>query len=233
MKTIIATLVMATTLFGGFFGWETQAPEPAESQPQIHEQFRKNVNDANAIVKRGEYRRIGAHERELNRIIGSVSDLKLSESQGNAIRTNLRQYAVLVNRIGGTLQKNAPELNRHYTDILSGLPEFNRRLASIGLSELLTEWRDLSRIKNRFVKAPSRQLAEAFRQKLASVSVIITELYLDEELEAPLFTYLERYKAYFSELDAAYRSVGYASVARLKPLSYEIKMQLMLSVPRS
>ena len=60
----------------------------------------------------------------------------------------------------------------------------------------------------------------------------ITELYLDDEMEQPLFEYLDAYKAYFKEISGAYRSVGYAEVGKLKPLTYKIKMQFEMMLPQ-
>ena len=231
MKTLILLLPFLATLHAGIFS--SDRPQERSERAAIHESFRQNVSDANDIVKRGEYDKMVRYRTEMLQIKNRVAVLTISESEKRQLRENLGVYERLVSRVGETLKTKAPDLNDRYTQLLRELPTFNKRLASIGLRELLNEWRNLGKIKNRFVKRPDARLAQAFEQKWVSVTVIITELYLDEEMEAPLMEYLDAYRAYFTALDGAYRSVGYADVARLKPLSYEIKSQLELSVPYS
>jgi hypothetical protein len=231
MKSFITLLLAIITLHAGVFDSEKSSREARLANKAIYDSFRQNVSDANSIVKRGEYEKVNRYESDITRIINRVSSLSLPAPEKEALHQDLTQYAQLVNTISIKLQKNAPKLNDHYTEVLSGLGAFNKKMSSIGLRELLDDWRQLSKIKNRFVKKPSPELVKAFEQKWTSVTVMITELYLDEEMEEPLFAYLEQYKAYFAELSKAYRQVGYAEVAKLKPLSYKIKMQLELAIP--
>jgi hypothetical protein len=230
MKFFTAIFLTFISLHAGFFDSGDEVRIERLLHQEMQEEFRRNVGDANAIVKRGEYDRLGRYESELSRIMQRVPALNLPQEKKTALRSDLEQYGDLVKNLGSSLQKNAPQLKAHHAEILQRLGWFNRKLASIGLAELLKEWRELSRIKNRFVKKPSRRLAERFGQTWTSVTIMITELYLDEEMEEPLFEYLERYKSYFAELSRAYETVGYRDVAGLKPLSYKIKMQLQMAV---
>jgi hypothetical protein len=230
MKFFTAIFLTFISLHAGFFDGGDEVRIERLLHQELQEEFRRNVGDANAIVKRGEYDRLGRYESELSRIMRRVPALNLPRDEKAALQEDLEQYGTLVKSIGTSLRENAPQLKAHHAEILRRLGWFNKKLGSIGLAELLKEWRELSRIKNRFVKKPSRSLAEQFGQTWTSVTIMITELYLDEEMEEPLFDYLERYKAYFSELSRAYETVGYRDVAGLKPLSYKIKMQLQMVV---
>ena len=230
MKIVMLLVCAVLTLQAGFFGND-------ERQEQLQkldlvQRFKENAAAANDIVKRGEYKLIPDQEQQIARIREEVAGLNISEQERTALASDLETYAKMVSGIGGTLKRTAPELHQHYEQVIAGLPEFNRRMGSIGLRELLHSWRELSRIKGRFVKRPDAKLVKAFEKEWTNISVTITELYLDEEMEQPLFDYLEAYKAYFNELSGAYRSVGYAEVGKLKPLTYKIKMQFEMMLPR-
>ncbi|MHC3995193.1 hypothetical protein ACXWTF_10220 [Thiomicrolovo sp. ZZH C-3] len=212
--------------------FETDVHEKAAQRMGLLKQFKENASDASAITKRGEYTLRSTQEQGITRIRAEVASLGLPEQERSAILKDLDTYKATVSSIGAELQKSAPYLHQHYRRLLDGLGEFNRRLGSIGLRELLHGWRELSRVKGRFVKQPDARLAKAFDTAWTNVSVTISELYLDEEMEAPLLEYLDAYKAYFEEVNRAYKAVGYADVSRLKPLTYKIKMQLEMMAPR-
>ncbi|UFS62125.1 hypothetical protein LOH54_10745 [Sulfurimonas sp. HSL-3221] len=230
MKVLFLSVCMFAGLKAGLF--ETDTHEKASQRMGLLKQFKENASDASAITKRGEYALIKGQEQSLARIRAEVLTLGLPEQERTALLSDLDTYKETVRGIGTQLQKSAPELHQHYRRLLDGLGEFNRRLGSIGLRELLHGWRELSRVKGRFVKEPDARLAKTFDTAWTEVSVTISELYLDEEMEAPLLEYLDAYKAYFEEVKHAYKAVGYADVSSLKPLTYKIKMQMEMMAPR-
>jgi len=230
MRLILSLILIVLMLHAGLFDSAVERRVEPSLQQQLQEQFRQSVNDANAIVKRGEYDRLARYESEMAQITVELTRTALTAAQRGSLERDLKRHAALVGSIGSAMRQEAPRLKEHREEVLGGLSAFNRRLGSIGLAALLEEWRILSQTKNQFVKKPSRTLAESFAQHWTSVSVMITELYLDEELEAPLLEYLERYRAYFTELRRSYEKVGYEDVAALKGLGYRIKMQLQLVV---
>jgi hypothetical protein len=233
MKMFIALVCAVWTLHAGFFdGASREDRQQQRQQMQLFDRFKANAREANAIVKRGEYDLMLRQKREIARISQEIASLEMSAQEQSALNGDLKEYEELVSRIGTQLKLKAPELNTHYKQVLDGLPNFNKKLGSIGLRELLHSWRELSRIKSRFVKRPSSKLVRAFEKEWTNVTVTITELYLDEEMEQPLFDYLESYKAYFNEINSAYRIAGYDNVARLKPLTYQIKMHFEMLTPK-
>jgi hypothetical protein len=233
MKIFIALLWAVWTLHAGFFDGDSHDERrQMRQQLQLFDRFKENARDANAIVKRGEYDLMAHQKQEIGRISREIASLEISAEEQRTLNADLQEYEKLVSRIGTQLKLKAPELNTHYKQVLSGLPNFNKKLGSIGLRELLHSWRELSRIKSRFVKRPSNKLVRAFEKEWTNVTVTITELYLDEEMEQPLFDYLDSYRAYFNELNSAYRTAGYNDVARLKPLTYQIKMHFEMLTPK-
>ena len=230
MRLVVLAVCTFISLQAALFDGDVH--EKASRQMGLLKQFKANASDASAITKRGEYTLIDGQARGIDRIRSEVRALDLPEPEREALLHDLDTYRTTVREIGAQLQKSAPDLHRHYRGLLDGLGAFNSRLGSIGLRELLHSWRELSRIKGRFVKQPDARLAKAFEGAWTRVTVTISELYLDEEMEQPLFEYLDAYKACFDEMNTAYRAVGYADVGRLKPLTYKIKMQFEMMAPR-
>lgn len=233
MKFTTLIILIALNLHGAIFGASenSESRESRLQQQEIQALFRQSASDANGVIKRGEYVKADTYRNGMQRIIQQLERFPLPAAERTRLTTDLREYTTLVDGISGTLQQQAPDLNEAYREVIGGLEPFNKRLSSIGLSELLREWHALSRIKSTFVKKPNAKLEKAFEQKWTSVVVTITELYLDEEMEEPLFEYLERYKSYFYKMSRAYKQAGYDNLVKVKPLSYKIKMQLELLAP--
>lgn len=197
----------------------------------IREAFRENVSDANAILKRGEYAKIAKYKTDIESIIGQIKTLGIANENKEELQKDIALYTALINDISIHLQKKAPELEKNHLHILRKLDAFNKRISMIGFSELSENWRQLSNIKNSFIKQPRLKLEKEFDAKWSAVVITITELYLDEEIEQPVLDYLNDYKTYFKEISSAYSSAQYSNLNKVKPLSYKIKAQLELLVP--
>ncbi|MBU0720030.1 hypothetical protein KJ877_01670 [bacterium] len=230
MKIIILSVILITGLYASIFGANTQEAKN-DTNKEIHDVFRQNVSDANAIIKRGDYAKITRYKEESLTIMAQIEHLDIPDEHKLELKKDLSKYSQLINKISSKLQTQAPKLNQHYTDVVGNIATFNKKLSSIGLSELLSSWYNLSKAKNRYVKKPSKKLEKEFDKQWTSVITTISELYLDEEMEEPLFEFLHNYKAYFKEITIAYNSVTYSDIRELKPLSYKIKAQLELLVP--
>jgi hypothetical protein len=221
-----------TTLNANLFNDDAkQKKQELKEKREIHKAFQKNVSDANAILKRGEYTKITKYESDLAVIMQQIKTLNIPNKNKEELQKDLTEYATLIHDINIHLQAKAPKLGENHLNILRQLDTFNNKIATIGLSELSENWRKLSNIKNDFVKHPSAKMEKEFNAKWSAVVVTINELYLDEEIETPLLDYLNDYKTYFQELNNAYSSAQYASLNKVKPLSYKIKAELELLVP--
>lgn len=222
MRLLIAVLLVISSLQAGMF------TNNNDTRNHIRKDFHQNVSDANSIIKRGEYEKISAYKTNILSIAQQVDSLDISDDDKLQLQKDLHTYSDLVNTIAQNLEKKAPQLNLHYNETIRGLKRFNKKIASIGLYELTSQWMELSSIKNRFVKKPNRQLEKKFDNTWNAIIVTITELYLDDDMEEPLLTYLDNYKAYFKEISQAYKSVSYNNIKKLKPLSYKIKAKFEL-----
>lgn len=227
MKAILITLLLCVVSQAGMFG-ESSDTDPRRTHKELLDGFRDNVSNANAIIKRGEYEKLKSYQIGLDQLSAKLDLIETIEGSKASLIKDIKAYSTLVESVSQSLQKKAPALGAHHQEILEGLKLFNSKLASIGLRELLREWKQLSRLKHAFVKRPTKKAQKAFEESWTLVYVTITELYLDEEMEDPLFAFLEKYKVHFNELNAAYKAVGYDKVASIKPLGYKIKMQLEL-----
>ncbi|MDD2651993.1 MAG: hypothetical protein PHX44_02935 [Sulfurimonas sp.] len=192
------------------------------------EEFRQNVNDTNSIIWRGDYDKIPSHKASVSSITKKIQNLKIAQEKKQELTANLQNYAAIVDIIALNLQKEAPKLKSHYENSIANLDAFNKKISSVGLYALSSGWRELSSIKNSFVKKPNPTLEKKFDNMLSEIIVTITELYLDDEAESFLLGYLENYKLYFKEITAAYSKANFSKINELKPLSYKIKAELEL-----
>ncbi|MFA5233806.1 MAG: hypothetical protein WC390_05330 [Sulfurimonas sp.] len=220
MKTLLCILAFSVLLSASMFTQEEN------TKGNLIEEFRQNVSDTNSIIWRGEYEKISSHKSNLSSIIKKVQNLEMPQEKKQELETNLQSYATIVDTISKNLQKEAPKLKNHYSNTITNLDSFNKKISSIGLYALSSRWRELSSIKNNFVKKPNSALEKKFDNIWSEVVVTITELYLDDEAETFLLDYLENYKLYFKEITVAYSKTNYDKINKLKPLSYKIKAEL-------
>lgn len=228
-KGLIFILLIGAELYASMWG----KGDAKRHKENIQKIFKDNVVDANSIIRKGDYEKLVEYKREIAELEKELEKVEIEQEQRRELKADIAEYAALVEQIALHFQNKAPGLHETYNTSLSKLDFFNKKIASIGLWQLLNDWQELSRIKNRFVKEPHQSLEKDFDEKLVAITTTITELYLDEEVEGPLLAYLENYKQYFKELKRVYSSVGYANIHRFKPLSYKIKTQLNLHVSDS
>ncbi len=222
MKILLSILALSLLLNASMFTREEN------TRGVLIEEFRQNVNDTNSIIWRGEYDKIPLYKASVSSITKKIQDLKIAQEKKQELTTNLQNYTAIVDTIAINLQKEAPQLKSHYENSIANLDAFNKKISSVGLYALSSRWRELSSIKNSFVKKPKPELEKKFDNVLSEIIVTITELYLDDEAESFLLSYLENYKLYFKEITAAYSKANFDKINELKPLSYKIKAELEL-----
>lgn len=220
MKTLLSILAFSVLLSASMF------TQKENTKGNLIEEFRQNVSDTNSIIWRGEYDKISSHKSNISSIMKKVQNLEMSQEKKQELETNLQSYADIVDTISKNLQKEAPKLKSHYNNAITNLDPFNKKISNIGLYALSSHWRELSSIKNNFVKKPNSALEKNFDNIWSEVVVTITELYLDDETETFLLNYLENYKLYFKEITVAYSKTNYEKINKLRPLSYKIKAEL-------
>jgi hypothetical protein len=226
MKIAVVTMLLMITLSASMF-----KEYPKTEVLNIKNKFVENVSDANAVIKRGNFERYSKYENGIQNTIKHVDKLDISQEEKVVLKNDLKKYAEIINKLYKKLHSEAPEFHKHYKSSVNGLKKFNEKLSSIGYRPLLNLWYELSKTKSKFIRRPSQKLQKEFYKNYKLMLISISELYLDEEIEEPLFSYLENYKTHFDELSMGYESIGYKDVKSIKPLSYKIKAKMEFISP--
>jgi len=213
MKTIVFFLVVMFNLNAG-------------THVKIVNKFNKNISVANAVIKKGYYDKYQEYKNGIESTISHVHKLDISQKEKLELKKDIQTYASIINNIYTKLYEKAPRFKEHYKNSTYNKYSFNKKISSIGYRPIIRAWYELSKIKSIYIKRPSEKLEKRFYKKLQFMITNITELYLDEEIEEPLFAYLDNYKMYFDEVKIGYMSVDYENIKKLKPLCYKIKAKL-------
>lgn len=109
---------------------------------------------------------------------------------------------------------------------------FGLSLDQIGLHDLKTTFSNLEKARLEYIKKPSETAQQKYEKLTNDLTRMINELYLDEDIEKPLLTYIENHTHYFETVVSIYTTAGLESINRLHANSYTIKAQLEL-LPKS
>lgn len=107
-------------------------------------------------------------------------------------------------------------------------PKFIQSIKQIGLHELKAAYEQLSRTRLNYLKEPSPALEEEYRASASTLTQTIKELYLDNNIEDPLYAYLDNHKKYFETSAAYYKKAGIDRVHRLRENTYAIKTEIQM-----
>ena len=226
MKLILITMLIILNLDANIFESYKET-----KKIKIINSFKKDVSNANKIIKKGDYTLFRKYKNGIESTIEHVQKLDITLDEKKELKKDLQTYASIINDIYKKMHQKAPEFNKHYKNSIRELENFNKKLSSIGYRPLLKTWHKLSKIKARFIKKPSKKLEKKFNENYNLITNYITELYLDEEIEEPMFSYLKNYKIHFDEINIAYKSVEYENIKKIKPLSYRIKAKMEFLSP--
>ena len=144
----------------------------------------------------------------------------------------LKDYSDLKNIIQDTvssIRDNEPRLSRSISKAKENTLEFEKRLKSIGLSELNSAWRSNQKIYRKFLREPEDTLYKNFLSTIEEMRIIITELYFEDEDEAYLFAILDHYQLTIQAQYHVYQDVGLNRINQVKPLLYSLKEQMQLN----
>lgn len=106
--------------------------------------------------------------------------------------------------------------------------KFLLSIDQIGLYELKSAYKKLSKIRLDYLKEPSSVLEEEYRANAEILTRTIKELYLDSAIEEPLYAYLENHNRYFETTVMSYKKAGTERIHRLRENSYAIKTELQM-----
>jgi len=227
LSLLVSSLIAAAYFF-------VDAVDPSNklqtSQPlqvfDYRKSFQNSTHYMNAITKRGDIDQIILFKSTVDTLEEALKKLHDKDVDTLSIIEDINRYEKTVLELSALIKNQTPLLQQKYQTSKTSLAFFNKKLNSIGLHELSTAWMELSKIKHDYMRSPNCYYEQAFNEKWMYITVLITELYLDDEMEAPLFDYLEVYKNYFDDIVLVYNEEGQERVAMLKVLSYDIKLKL-------
>ncbi len=232
MKSVSILLLFILHLHASMFGYSfSDNTNENVGHKTIYEVFSASTSDINSIIKHGDYAKHTSFNNNIISVEKRVEDAEMSTKERKKLQDNIKKYRVICQSCIKAMETNAPQLDKHYKTLINSLNDFDRGINSTGFTPLIKEWHKLSHIKKQYIKEPSNKLEKEFEETLNLVVLTVSELYLDEELEEPLLSYLKNYQAYFNDLSRSYKSVKYENINHIKPLSYQIKSQIKLSIP--
>ena len=232
MKILSILLFLILGLQAGMLGYGSEEKSTiAPNSPNIYDLFNRCVSDINAIVKHGEYQRSSSFSESMKSLEKRINEADMDTKEKQKIQQELKRYGSVCQNCINAARTDAPKLNSRYLKVLNGLDDFERHVISTGFVPLIREWHKLGKIKKHYVQRPTNKLEKEFAQTFDLVLLTVTELYLDEEQEEPMMTYLKNYQEYFSDLSRSYKKAKYEEINTLKPLGYKIKSLIKLSIP--
>ncbi len=218
MKTLILIIYISLTLHAGLF------TSDEITQSVMIQNFEKISHNANAIVKRGNYKMYPQYKMQTKIIYDQVNSLNLNNDSKIDLKNNINTYSEIVDLVYKNIKDKAPDIDKNYAESLDGLTKFNDAVTYTGYRPLIHEWNELTKIKHKFIRKPNSKLEKEFYDKLNSVEMVLLDLCVDEEEE--LLAYLKIYKNYFKDLSSVYKNVQYSNIQKFKSLNYLIKSKL-------
>ncbi len=141
-------------------------------------------------------------------------------------------YAMLNSIVNDTIHYMQTDRSNIAMQILAIKQEtlhFEKKVKSIGLAELNNSLHAMQKNNHQFLRAPSEAKFQQYRKDLSHAKSIITELYLKDEDEEYLFTYLDQHRKASAALHDVYSRVGFERMREIKPLTYAIKEHIQLN----
>lgn len=222
MKNLFLIIYLSLTLHAGLFTSDETI------QSDMIKNFEKISHNANAIVKRGNYKKYPQYKMQTKVIYNQVNSLSLNKNSKINLKKTLNSYSKIVDSVYNNIKDVAPNIDKNYAESLNGLTKFNNAVIYTGYRPLINEWNELTKIKHKFIRKPNSKLEKQFFDKLNSVEMVLLDLCVDEEEE--LLAYLIIYKNYFKDLSSVYKNVQYSNIRKFKPLSYLIKSKLQFVI---
>lgn len=206
----------------------TQKPEIVVASKNSEQLFTLSQDSLIKIVRHGDADSITVLEESVGEL---ESRLPRYERQGlnvGKVKTLISQYKEDAIVLSQTAQPFLEKIKEY--DGYEGKEEEKFLLAidQIGLYELKTTYKKLSKIRVDYLKEPSDVLAEEYRASAEMLTQTIKELYLDSAIEDPLYAFINNHKGYFETLSTCYNKAGIQRVNRLRQNSYAIKTELQM-----
>jgi len=234
MKTFVVILALVTSALAAlFFTLDTptqdKSPLHAPVQSSLYSKINDNFDLVRRITKEGDISEANNFKADSLRLINEIKRKSLFSKK--FVRDYTRLHFI-INDTARAIRRHDNILYTHLLKTKDRMKNFEKKLKSIGLSELNKNWRLTQKVFHQFHRHPSEEKLKAYYQHLEVTKTIITELYLDDDQEEYLFAYLDEHYKAFTALYEVYSEVGFYRINELKPLMYGIKEQMEFQRPQ-
>lgn len=190
--------------------------------------FTDTQNALRSIVRHGDKRQMESLTASLNQLESSLSVYEKKGLNIDSVEAMIQRYgrdSLQCAKVGAS-HADALRKQEHYENRYG--VKFNMAMEQIGLFELNEANKRLDKKRLDYIKEPSQEHKDAYVNHVAMMKQIIADLYLDGEIEKPLYSYLDNHKGYFDTIASVYDQVGYERVKRVQNDAYAIKTELQM-----
>jgi len=190
--------------------------------------FAVNEGQLRQVLRYGDVNALNAFPESLNALDGFLERYHtqgLDTSKVDALVLQYVQDSIKVTQSAPAYMKT---LNT--TDAYERAHEksFEKSLEQIALYHLKESFENLEKVRLAYIKEPTVALGDEYLRLHEAVINGITELYLDDSIEDPMFAYIDNHKLYFKTVASMYDTIGAERIVRLTINSYAIQTQLQL-----
>lgn len=190
--------------------------------------FALSEHSLRQVVRYGDEKSLLELKDSLDKLDSSLTKYK---ERGLLVETTKKMIVQYRHDSMDVTKAAAPYLKKldMYSDFERGNEKaFALSLNQIGLYELKTANTNLNKTRLDYIKEPSEEAEKNYFEMVSNMKQMITELYLDEAVEQPLFAYIDNHNNYFKTVAAIYNKTGREQIYRLQSQAYAINTELQL-----
>lgn len=234
MKKLLLLLPVGLLAATGWFWFNAgdSVPKPKASHEALPQQssalFAQSEQSLRQIIRHGNQNAISILDTSLDTLSTQLDSRKKEGISVEKTEQLLTQYRNDSHVVTDTFVPALKQL-RYYDSIETAQEKkFVTSLDQIGLYELKTAYEELNNRRTDFIKEPNQNHKNAYNEQLDKVKTVISELYLDSEIDQPLFSFLNNHKLYFDLISDTYAKIGFERINRLRETGYSIRSELQL-----
>lgn len=232
MRKLLLLIPVGLFAMTGVF-WVAMNPTgdiPSTTTVSLNEQelFGQSETSLRQIIRRGDSQSIDVLNKSLDSLSSRLAQRTPNDPSIQKIDAMLISYRRDATVLTEKITPHMPMLQQSTRYENENEEKFLTAIDQIGLYELLTAYREMDKQRKNYIKDPNEETKTRYVTESERIRTIITELYLDENMEKPLFDYLDNHKNYFDTITAAYRDIGYTRVNRLRANGYAIRSAFQL-----
>jgi len=232
---LITLLLLAGSSMGLVYlvsSTERQASAPKSSDLDEHALFIQSERSLRQIIRQGNERSANDMTHTLEMLASQLDKRNHEGLNTHSLNQALSDYREDASVIIKGFLPYQHQLHLYDTFESEHEKQFVTSLEQIGFYQLKSAYEGLDKIRLSYIKKPSSDGEKAYHLQEEAIRTIITELYLDTAIEAPLLAFLENHTYYFDTIAKAYTELGYDRINRLRTNAFSIKTELQL-LPKS